>query len=240
MDVKRLVEIAGYVLQIYGIGVGGTALVVERIHGYSLFRGLLDIVPRLVTPASFPLLRLVQGLMYTPSAREGTYGILNRPGTLFAYFFVVVSHVAWFLSPILLPVGIARQSALLIVLGALGLAVSTAIHALTGISQATVKSGDFRLRAAGWEQMRLTLRRHPGLCLRSFLASWIQSPVISLKAAVTILVLALAHWPAWAFPRLRGRRIDLTHKTERDRYYALVSVMTLLVGTVLLGVSTAL
>ena len=161
MDVRRLLEIAGYILQTYGIGVGGTALVVERIHGYSLFRGLLAVVPRLVTPDSFPLLRLVQRLMYTPSPREGAYGILDRPGTLFAYFFVVVSHVTWFLSPILLPIGIARQSTLLIALGALGLAISTAIHATTGISQATIKSGDFPPRAAGWEQMRLTLHRHP-------------------------------------------------------------------------------
>jgi len=64
--------------------------------------------------------------------------------------------------------------------------------------------------------------------------------VISLKAAATIAMLALAHWPAWAFPRLEGKRIDLAHKGERDRYYALLSVLTLLVGTVLLGVSATM
>jgi hypothetical protein len=214
-------------------------LLVERIHGYSLFRGLLDVVPRLVTPASFPLLRLAEGLMYEPLPGDSTYGILNRPATLFAYFLVMVAHIASFLSPILLPIGLVRPSTWMVVTGAVGLGISTAIHAVTGLSQATVESGDFPV-AAGWEQMRHTLRRRPGLFLKRFLLSWVASPLTSIKAAVTIFLLALAHWPAWAFARPHGRRMDLADKGSRDRYYAVISVLTVLAGTVLMGLAETL
>jgi len=239
MDTQLLFVIAGYALQLYGIAVGGMGLVVERIHGYSLFRGLLDVVPRLVTPASFPLLRLFEGLSYEPLPGDSTYAILNRPGTLFAYFSVMVVHVAWFLSPILLPFGLVRQSMWMVVTGAVGLALSAAIHAVTGLSQATVESGDFPV-AAGWEQMRHTLRRRPGLFLRRFLLSWVASPITSIRAAITILMLALAHWPAWAFAGPQGRRLDLADKGARDRYYAVISVLTVLIGTVLMGLAETL
>ncbi len=236
MDTQLLFVIAGYILQLYGIAVGGMGLLVERIHGYSLFRGLLDVVPRLVTPSSFPLLRLAEGLSYEPLPGDSTYAILNRPGTLLAYFVVMVAHVVCFLSPILLPVGFVRPSTWMVVTGVVGLGISAAIHALTGLSQATVASGDFPV-AAGWEQMRHTLRRRPGLVLRRFLVSWVVSPLTSIKAGVTILVLALTHWPAWAFTRPHGRRMDLADKGARDRYYAVVSVVTVLAGTVLMGLA---
>ena len=235
MDTQLLFVIAGYALQLYGIAVGGMGLLVERIHGYSLFRGLLGIVPRLVTPASFPLLRLFEGLAIEPAPDESPYTIINRPGTLLAYFIVMVAHVACFLAPILLPVGLVRASTWMIVAGSLGLAVSAVIHAATGLSQATARSGDYPGGAAGWEQMRRTARNRPGLFLRQFLLSWVVSPVTSMKAGVTIFVLALTHWPAWAFARPHGRRMDLAEKSARDRYYAVVSVATVLAGTVLTG-----
>ena len=37
-----------------------------------------------------------------------------------------------------------------------------------------------------------------------------------------------------------GRRIDLADKGERDRYYAVISVLTVLVGTVLMGLAETL
>jgi len=77
-------------------------------------------------------------------------------------------------------------------------------------------------------------------CGKWFLVSWVVSPLTSIKAAVTILVLALVHWPAWAFARRQGKTIDLADKSERDRYYAVVSVLTVLVGTVLTGLAATL
>ena len=133
-----------------------------------------------------------------------------------------------------------RQSTLLIVIGAVGLAAAASIHAVTGLSQTTVDSGGYPTRAAGWEQMRGTLRVRPGLFLKRFLVSWVVSPLTSIKAAVTILVLAPVHWPAWAFARRQGKTIDLADKSERDRYYAVVSVLTVLVGTVLAGLAATL
>lgn len=235
MEISHLIELLGYILQVYGIAVGGTGLVVERIHGYSVFRGLLDVVPRLITRDSFPLLLFLPAALSGPPSGDDTYAILNLPATLFAYLFIVVWHVVWFFTPLLLPVGLILDISWMKVVGIIGFVIASAIHAVTGITQTMVRSGQDTSGEPGRGSIQHTLRNRPMLAMRLIARSWIRSPATSVKATGTILLLTLSHWPAW----MNGH-VDLSDRSQRDRYYAVVSLLSLLLGTILLGIAATL